>query len=57
VSQIEKYRVIVRRGEAYQGSLEHFIGTADDSFTVEQVPAGDAEMLFLKSCALIRIGV
>jgi len=49
VSQSEGYRAIVRRGERFRGSLGHFTGSPEDSFTIEHTPAGNAEILFLKN--------
>ena len=48
ISQSEIYRAIVRRGEQYKGDLSHFIGSPDDSLTIESTPAGEVSVVFLK---------
>lgn len=51
VSQSELYRSIVRKGFRYDGSLSHFTGSAADSLTREQTPAGDVTVVFLAARA------
>ena len=51
VSQSEIYRAIIRRGEQYEGDLDHFIGSPEDSITVESTPAGEVSVVFLKQRA------
>ena len=47
VSQSELYRAIVRKGYRYEGSLSHFTGSAKDSLTSEQTPAGEVTVVLL----------
>lgn len=47
VSQSELYRSIIRKGYRYEGSLPHFIGSTQDSITVEQTPVGEVTVVFL----------
>lgn len=48
VSQSDLYRAITRKGQHYQGTLDHFMGSCEDSLTVEHTPAGDVMVIFLK---------
>lgn len=47
-SQTRLYRDIVRMGQPYQGELSHFIGSEEDSMTVEKTPVGQVMVVFLK---------
>lgn len=51
VSQSELYRAIVRKGSRYEGSLAHFTGSAADSLTRAQTPAGEVTVVFLAARA------
>lgn len=46
-SQSELYRSIIRKGYRYEGSLSHFIGSSQDSLTLEQTPVGEVTVVFL----------
>lgn len=49
VSQSELYRAIVRKGKCHTGDLNHFIGSENDSLTVEHTPVGDVSVVFLQN--------
>lgn len=49
VSKSELYRAIVGKGQCFTGSLSHFIGSPEDSHTLEATPAGSVEAVFLKN--------